>query len=290
MKAHFLKVPVMPQNSVTIRHDILPVFRGIWHYHPELELHYIIKGEGVRFIGDNISNFNSGEITLLGKNLPHSFRCKEEYFHPDSNLNVEVIVIQFLSDCLGRYFLSLPEVYLLPKLFEKAKSGLVIKGKAKEELAQLMRRAVDATNIDRIIVLLYILKILAETEDYELITLSNNEYHLSNESDTIRLNKVCSYTLANYKKAISLEEISSLSNLSVTSFCRYFKLMTKKTYFDFLTEIRISHACRLLIEDILTTEALCSECGFNNVTNFYRHFKKITHMTPMEYKHKYLHN
>ena len=280
----------MPQNSVTIRHDILPVFRGIWHYHPELELHYIIKGEGVRFIGDNISNFNSGEITLLGENLPHSFRCKEEYFHPDSNLNVEVIVIQFLSDCLGRYFLSLPEVYLLPKLFEKAKSGLVIKGKAKEELAQLMCRAVDATNIDRIIVLLYILKILAETEDFELITLSNNEYHLSNESDTIRLNKVCSYTLANYKKAISLEEISSLSNLSVTSFCRYFKLMTKKTYFDFLTEIRISHACRLLIEDKLTTEALCSECGFNNITNFYRHFKKITNMTPMEYKHKYLHN
>jgi len=290
MKPHFLKVDVKPQNSFSIRHDVIPTFRGIWHYHPELELHYVIKGEGVRFIGDNISNFSAGEITLLGENLPHCWRCKEEYFVPDSGLNVEVIVIHFLPDCLGKYLLNLPEAYLLPKLFEKAKNGLVIGGKAKIELAGLMRRAVNATNLDRIIVLLSILKILAENEDFKPITLSHNEFHQSNESDTIRLNKVCSYTLANYKKEISLEEISSIGNLSVTSFCRYFKLMTKKTYSDFLTEIRISHACRFLIEDKLPTEVLCFECGFNNVSNFYRHFKKITNMTPLEYKRKYLHN
>jgi len=288
MKPHFLKVAVKPQNSFSIRHDILPTFRGIWHYHPELELHYVIKGEGVRFIGDNISNFSSGEVLLLGENLPHCWRCKEEYFQPDSGLNVEVIVIHFLPDCLGRYMLNLPEAYLLPKLFEKAKSGLIIDGPAKNELTKLMRRAVDATNLDRIIVLLSILKILAENEDHEVITLSHNEFHQSNESDTIRLNKVCSYTLANYKKEIGLQEIAAIGNLSVTSFCRYFKLMTKKTFSDFLTEIRISHACRHLIEDKLPTEVLCFECGFNNVSNFYRHFKKVTNMTPLEYKRRYL--
>jgi len=288
MKPHFLKVAVKPQNSFSIRHDILPTFRGIWHYHPELELHYVIKGEGVRFIGDNISNFSSGEVLLLGENLPHCWRCKEEYFQPDSGLNVEVIVIHFLPDCLGRYMLNLPEAYLLPKLFEKAKSGLIIDGPAKNELTKLMRRAVDVTNLDRIIVLLSILKILAENEDHEVITLSHNEFHQSNESDTIRLNKVCSYTLANYKKEIGLQEIAAIGNLSVTSFCRYFKLMTKKTFSDFLTEIRISHACRHLIEDKLPTEVLCFECGFNNVSNFYRHFKKVTNMTPLEYKRRYL--
>lgn len=288
MKPHFLKVAVKPQNSFSIRHDILPTFRGIWHYHPELELHYVIKGEGVRFIGDNISNFSSGEVLLLGENLPHCWRCKEEYFQQDSGLNVEVIVIHFLPDCLGRYMLNLPEAYLLPKLFEKAKSGMIIGGEAREKLTELMRQAVDATNLDRIIVLLSILKVLAENEDYEHITLSHNEFHQSNESDTIRLNKVCSYTLANYKKEIGLQEIAAIGNLSVTSFCRYFKLMTKKTYSDFLTEIRISHACRFLIEDKLPTEVLCFECGFNNVSNFYRHFKKVTNMTPLEYKRRYL--
>jgi AraC-like DNA-binding protein len=288
MKPHFLKVAVQPQNSFSIRHDILPTFRGIWHYHPELELHYVIKGEGVRFIGDNISNFSSGEILLLGEKLPHCWRCKEEYFQPDSGLNVEVIVIHFLPDCLGRYLLNLPEAYLLPKLFEKAKNGLIINGKAKEELKQLMHRAVNANNLDRIIVLLSILKVLAENEAFEPITLSHNEFHQSNELDTIRLNKVCSYTLTNYKKEISLNEIAAIGNLSVTSFCRYFKLMTKKTFSDFLTEIRISHACRFLIEDKLPTEVICFECGFNNISNFYRHFKKVTGMTPLEYKRRYL--
>lgn len=288
MKPHFLKVAVKPQNSFSIRHDILPTFRGIWHYHPELELHYVIKGEGVRFIGDNISNFSAGEVTLLGENLPHCWRCKEEYFVPESDLNVEVIVIHFLPDCLGRYLLNLPEAYLLPKLFEKAKSGMSFTGKSRTELTKLMRQAVEATNIDRIIVLLSILKVLAETDEFDNITLSPSDFHQSNESDTIRLNKVCSYTLANYKKEIGLQEIAAIGNLSVTSFCRYFKLMTKKTYSDFLTEIRISHACRFLIEDKMPTEVLCFECGFNNVSNFYRHFKKVTNMTPLEYKRKYL--
>lgn len=287
MKPHFLKVPAQPSSSFSIRHDILPTFRGIWHYHPELELHYVIKGEGVRFIGDNISNFSAGEILLLGEKLPHCWRCKEEYFHPDSGLNVEVIVIHFLPDCLGRYLLNLPEAYLLNKLFERAKSGIIVNGPAKTQLAKLMRSAVNATHLDRVIVLLSILKVLAENEEFDSITLSHSEFHQSNESDTIRLNKVCAYTLAKYKKEITLQEIASIANLSITSFCRYFKLMTKKTYSDFLTEIRISHACRFLIEDKMPTEVICFECGFNNISNFYRHFKKVTNMTPLEYKRGY---
>ncbi|MXV15193.1 AraC family transcriptional regulator [Hufsiella ginkgonis] len=290
MKAHFRKVPINIQNSYSVRHDHLPNFGGIWHYHPELELHHIIRGEGVRLIGDNISNFSSGEILLLGENLPHTWRCKEEYFQNNPDLNVEAIVIHFLPDCLGKYLLSLPEAYLIPKLFEKAKNGMLIGGKAREQLAGLMFNAVHATNLDRIIVLLSILKTLAETEEFSPIASTHQAFYQSNESDTIRLNKVCSYTLSNYKREISLEEISSISNLSVTSFCRYFKQITKKTYYDFLIEIRISHACRFLIEDKLPTEVLCFECGFNNVSNFYRHFKKVAGMTPLEYKRKYLRN
>ncbi|TVT43303.1 AraC family transcriptional regulator [Hymenobacter setariae] len=288
MKAYFHKVPISTQNSFSVRHERRANFGTIWHYHPELELHYVIRGEGVRLVGDNISNFSSNEIVLLGENLPHTWRCKEEYFQQNSELAVEAIVIQFLPDCLGRYLLGLPEAYLLPKLFEKAKNGLIVSGEAKEKLIPLMYAAVKATNLNRIIVLLSILKVLAETDESEAIATTYHAFAQSNESDTIRINKVCSYTLTNYKKEITLEEIASISNLSVTSFCRYFKFITKKTYYDFLIEIRISHACRLLIEDKLPTEVLCFECGFNNVSNFYRHFKKITKMTPLEYKRNYL--
>ncbi|UOQ96754.1 AraC family transcriptional regulator [Hymenobacter sp. 5317J-9] len=290
MKAHFHKVPVAPQSSFSVRHDQKPNFGTVWHYHPELELHYVIKGEGVRLMGDNISNFSSGEIVLLGANLPHTWRCNEEYFQGNPEKEVEAIVIQFLPECLGRYLFGLPEAYLIPKLFEKAKSGLLITGKAKAKLAPLMRQAVHATDLDRIIIFLSILKILSETAEVKTIASEHHAFKQSNESDVQRINKVCNYTLSNYKKEITLDEIASISNLSVTSFCRYFKLITKKTYYDFLIEIRISQACRQLIEDKLPTEVICFECGFNNVSNFYRHFKKITKMTPLEYKKKYLHS
>lgn len=288
MKPLFHKVPTKLQSSFSIRHDIKPRFDTIWHYHPELELHLTVRGEGVRFIGDNISNFSSGELTLLGENLPHTFRCKDEYFAPNSTLEVEAVVIHFLPDCLGKDILNLPEAYLIPKLLEKAKQGMIINGAAKDRLKELMFSAIDASGLDKIIVMLSILKTLAETEDYKTIVTGQHTLNKSTESDSIRLNKVYNYTLTHYKKEISLDEISEISNLSVTSFCRYFKLMTKKTYYDFLIEIRISHACRALIEDKLPTEVICFDCGFNNVSNFYRHFKKVTGLTPLDYKRQYL--
>ena len=288
MKPHFHKVPITLQSSFSIRHDVKPDFGNIWHYHPELELHYVIKGNGVRFIGDNISNFEPDEMVLLGENLPHTWRCKDEYFQNNPELNTEAMVMHFLPDCLGKHLMNLPEAYLLPKLLEKAKVGMKIHGKAKEKLVLLMRAAINATNLGRIIILLSILKTLAETDEYQTIVTSKNTFYQSNESETLRINKICNYTLSNYKNDITLDEVASLSNLSVTSFCRYFKLMTKKKFYDFLIEIRVSHACRFLIENKLPTEVICFDCGFNNVSNFYRHFKKVTGMTPLDYKRKYL--
>jgi AraC-like DNA-binding protein len=289
MKPLFHKVPTQLQSSFGVRHDQLPNFGTVWHYHPELELHHVIKGEGVRFIGDNIGNFSSGEILLLGSNLPHTWRCTDTYFESSPNHEVEAIVIQFLPECLGKDFLNLPETFLIPKLLERARKGMRIMGEARDEVSKLMHQAVGATNLDRLIIFLNILKILSETDEFTSIA-SAHAFYRSNESEVIRLNKICTYTLSNYKKDITLEEISSFSNLSVTSFCRYFKMMTKKTFYDFLIEIRISHACRMLVENKEPTEIICFDCGFNNVSNFYRHFKKITGFTPLEYKKNYLGN
>ncbi|SFC15666.1 AraC-type DNA-binding protein [Parapedobacter composti] len=289
MKPLFHKVPTQMQSSFSVRHDVQENFGSLWHYHPELELHHVIRGRGVRFIGDNIGNFSEGEVLLLGSNLPHMWRCNEEYYQNNPERKVEAIVIHFLPDCLGRDFLSLPETYLIPKLLEQARKGMKFSGRSREKLIELMHRAMTATYIDRLIILLNILKTASETDEYVPIA-SAHAFYKSNEMDAARFNRVCTYTLSNYKKVITLEDIASVANLSVTSFCRYFKLMTKKTYYDFLIEIRISHACRLLVEDLLPTEVICFECGFNNVSNFYRHFKKVSGMTPLEYKKRYLQN
>lgn len=288
MKPHFHKVPTKPENSFSIRKDVLTNFETTWHYHPELELHYIHKGEGLRFIGDDISNFSSDEMLLLGENLPHTWKCKDGYSGAHPGLPIEVIVMHFLPNCLGQELLSLPEAFQIPQLFEKAKKGMIIYGETKKKILALMEEAYQSVNLKRLTLFLSILSTLAESEEYENIT-SAHTFYKSNQVETDRINTIYTYTLKNYMNEISLEEIASLSGLSITSFCRYFKLMTHKTYYDFLTEIRLSHACRILIQDDKQTiEAICAECGFNNASNFYRHFKKVTGYTPMEYKRKYV--
>lgn len=287
MKPHFHKVPSSTEQAFSIRHDVRPNFGTIWHYHPELELHYVIRGEGVRFIGDNVSNFSSGEVLLLGENLPHTWRCKEEYFQGNTDLQIEAIVMHFRPECLGAEFLNLSEAFAIRKLYEKAKKGLIIKGETAQQLKDLMQSAISASPLQRLIILLSILELMTESDEMEMITAANTFYQ-SNEMETVRLNNVCSYTLANYAKDIRLEDIAAIANLSTTSFCRYFKLMTHKTYNDFLTEIRVSHACRALVENRLSIEIICFESGFNNLSNFYRHFKNVKGITPLEYKKQYL--
>lgn len=287
MKPHFHKVPSNTEQAFSIRHDVRPNFGTIWHYHPELELHYVIRGEGVRFIGDNVSNFSSGEVLLLGENLPHTWRCKEEYFQGNTDLQIEAIVMHFRPECLGAEFLNLSEAFAIRKLYEKAKKGLIIKGETAQRLKDLMQSAISASPLQRLIILLSILELMTESDEMEMITAANTFYQ-SNEMETVRLNNVCTYTLANYAKDIRLEDIAAIANLSTTSFCRYFKLMTHKTYNDFLTEIRVSHACRALVENRMSIEIICFESGFNNLSNFYRHFKNVKGITPMEYKKQYL--
>jgi AraC-like DNA-binding protein len=285
MKPHFHKVPLQLESSFSIRRD--SSFGSLWHYHPELELHYLIKGEGVRFIGDNISNFSDGEILLLGENLPHKWHCREEASQDNSQYGVEAIVLHFSSNCMGNDMLLLPEARLLPLLFEKAKNGMVVTNKTRDKLIPLIQAASKAENLDRLIALLSILKILSETKDYYQIT-KEKSFYQSDKYETERLNVVCSYTMANYSQPITLEQIAGISNLTATSFCRYFKLMTNKTYYDFLTEIRISHACRFLIEDKMSVDQIADKCGFYNISNFYRQFKKVIGVTPLTYKREYL--
>jgi AraC-like DNA-binding protein len=240
----------------------------------------------MRFIGDNVSTFEPGEVILLGENLPHSWQCQKEYYADDPQATVEAVVIQFRPDCMGKDILSLPEAYLLPRLFEKAKMGMVLHGRTAEDLRQLIPAAVHASGLERLSVLLRLLSILSTTDEYQPIT-SAYAFYRSDVVETLHLNEIYNYTLANFREDISLEDVAALRNLTVTSFCRYFRMMTNKSYYDFLIEIRISHACRLLVQDRHPTDALCFECGFRNLSNFYRHFKRITGMTPLVYKRRF---
>ena len=283
MRPQLLIVPKGPNQSFSARHDIVPHFLNRWHYHVELELIYILNGEGTQFIGDHISRFSKGDMLLIGSNLPHYWRCDDNYFRDISELFAEAKVIHFLQDFLGEPFMNLPEIINISDLLKKAQQGLLIKGETKEKLKPFLLTIQATTSAKKIILLLEMLNLIATSTDLTLLSSSTfqNNY---NKSETERLNDIYNHTMSNFKQKISLEEIASVACLSVNSFCRYFKSQTKKTYSQFLTEIRIGYACKLLIENRLTISKICLESGFNNFSNFNRYFKMVTGQCPLEYK------
>jgi len=287
MKPHFHLVPRNAEYPYLCRQHTLPNLGTVWHYHPELELHYIIRGEGVRFVGDNISSFAAGELLLLGENLTHMWRCTRKYFLGNPDVTAEAIVVQFLPDFMGKDFMLKRESAAVHALFERAKYGFVVHGKTKKQVVDLMRKSVSVEGLDRLILIMNMVHILANSDELTQIA-TGWTTHDVNREEAGRINEVYHYILARYREEITLPEIASVAHLSVTSFCRYFKMMTKKTFKDFLIEVRISHAKRMLIEDQhYTTEAICFECGFSNRSNFFRHFRNIVGCTPVEYKRQY---
>ncbi len=288
MKPHFHLVPRNAEYPYLCRQHTLPNFGSVWHYHPELELHYIIRGEGVRFVGDNIGNFDAGELLLLGENLPHMWRCNEKYFLGDRNITAEAIVVQFLPDFMGADFMCKKEAAPIHTLFERAKQGFVVRGKTRQQVVALMRESVSVEGLGRLVLILNMVRLLAASD--ELIPIAGRwAAHRVNQEEAQRINRVYHYISSRYREDIALSEIAAVAHLSVTSFCRYFKMMTKKTFKDFLIEVRINHAKRMLIEESdYTTEAICFECGFNNRSNFFRHFKQIVGCTPVAYRNRYI--
>ncbi|MDO6436095.1 AraC family transcriptional regulator [Cyclobacterium sp. 1_MG-2023] len=288
MKPHFHKIPNSSQRSFSIRYDRKPNFGTLWHFHPELELHYILNGQGTQFIGDTVRGFSDGDLILLGENLPHTWRCSEEYFQGNPNIEVEAYVLQFLPTCFGKDFIELPEAQTITSLFDKAKKGMFIYGETKNKVTGILKETFISNDLDRIINLLRILKILSTTSEYETISPGYAITQLANDGEMERLEKIYTFIMSHFREDIGLEKVAAIANMSVSTFSRYFKKMTNKTFLEFLIEIRISNVCSALIENRLPIEIICYDCGFNNISNFYRHFNKITGMTPLSYKKKYL--
>ena len=286
MKPHLMKIHLEAEHSFSVRHDVAAHFYNHWHYHPELELVHIIKGYGRQFIGDHIHHFKAKDMILLGANLPHLWRSDEKFFRKHSALEAEAIIVHFTPDCLGAGFFALPENKDLMKLFDKAQQGVRIKNQTRLMVADLMLKLVTARKSERIIILMQILQAIAHSKQTKTVCSKGLEFHY-NEAETERLNNIYQYIMKNFSKDITLEQIAKVAHISPNSFCRYFKSRIKKTFSHFLMEVRIGHACKLLAETHKSIADVCYESGFNNFSNFNRHFKSITGKTPMAHRKHY---
>src|SRR6266496_2858675 len=289
MRPQLLKVLKGPGHSFSIRQDLVPHVNNRWHYHKEVELIHFKKGDGTQFIGDNIKRFKAGDVVLVGANLPHYWRFDDSSFDENPKMTADVRVAHFCEDFWGNGFLDLPENSVLRSILDKAKRGLQITGQTRLKVAETLEELLDADGPQRIILLIQALFTISRCKQLETLA-SIGFKHDYVEAENDRINDIYDYTLKNFKRPIQLEEIAAVANISPNSFCRYFKSRTRKTYSQFLIEIRVGHACRLLIESGLSIKQLCYESGFNNFTSFHKYFKMITGKSPLLYQKEFMSN
>lgn len=276
-------------SSIAVKREIVPYMDYPWHYHPEFEIIFVEKSYGIRLMGNHIGNFSDGDLMFISSNLPHVWKNDQDFYQDNPELQVDVYVIQFREDALREGFFDLPEFTKVKRLFQLGQQGLLVKGDDVARISALIKAVYSSTGIERLILFFKTLEALAETSDYEL--LSGIGYANSiNTKDTERINKVMSFLLENYSREIDPSEVALLVNMNQSSFCRYFKTKTHKTLSQFLNEIRIAHACKLLINNDLTISEICYDIGYNNISHFNRQFKLTTGLTARAYLKKYLKN
>ena len=286
MKPQLLKIHKHHEHSFSIRHDLVPFFYNKWHYHPEIELVYFIQGSGRQFIGDKIHHFKVNDTILLGPNLPHLWRSEDRYLDKESNLSEEALVIHFLPNCLGAGFFDLPENIAIKQLLDRSKVGIRVKNETRERVVKLMYELLDAQGSKRIALLLDILYLIATATDTKTICNAGFDFHFD-KGENERLNNIYQYIFKNFSQQITLEDIAKVAHISPHAFCRYFKARTKKTFSTFLLEVRTGHAAKLLAETHDSVADVCFNSGFNNFSNFNRHFKTIIGNTPLAHRKYY---
>ncbi|WP_281613072.1 AraC family transcriptional regulator [Flammeovirga sp. SubArs3] len=283
-----LQKKITPTNrSFAIYRNQKPCLDEDWHYHRQLELIYVNKGSGLRFLGDHVGEFQEGELVLVGSNLPHLWKNSPEYYN-NLGLETDTLILQFEPEFLGKAFFELNETVLLKKLFEKANNGLEFRDTAlKEEIFQLLLKLNKTTGFSGMLILMEILHKLSITDDINQFASSGFSEEL-NDKDSERINKVYQFVLDNFHREIQLSEVAELSYLGISPFCRFFKKRTHKPFSQFLNEVRIGHACKLLIENELSISQITYSCGFNSQTNFNRQFKKLKNVSPRDYQKMHL--
>jgi AraC-like DNA-binding protein/quercetin dioxygenase-like cupin family protein len=279
MKAFVQKLPLSEDTSFVCRMYRTPNFEVPWHSHIEYELILFTEGEGTSFIGNYIGNFKKGDIFFLAKNLPHTFQ------NPSSTQICSAIVLQFREDLWGSEMIQLPETRDIMRLFNTSVRGLKVTGKSKKQVKALLEKIEVTSDFKRILYLLQCLDILSTAKEYQtLSTESADHYHeMSNE----KIDKVFEFTIASFKDTIKLENVAQLIGMSVLAFCNYFKKHAHKTYVNFLNEIRIGYACKLLSDSDKTITEICFESGFNSIANFNKQFTKIKQIAPSQFRKKF---
>lgn len=283
MKAVECHLPQDVDKSFIVFRETGDFFPAPWHFHAHYEFVLVTKSTGRRMVGDHIGYFEEEDLVFIGSLLPHVWVNDQVYLERRADHEADALVVHFTDDFLGEEFMTIPEIESFRKVLKLAERGMTLRGETRAKINALIKNMPGLNGLQRLSSLFLIFDIMSTTNEYDLLAsplfVQNFHYDCSD-----RFKKVTGYIMQNFDKEISLAEIASVGSMGVTAFCNYFKEQFRVTFVEYLTTVRIGHACKLLSENDRNVVEVAYECGFNNLANFNRQFKKLKSMTPSDYR------
>jgi AraC-like DNA-binding protein len=283
MDAEEFNLPKDLNHSFTFFREKGQYFPAPWHYHEHYELVQVVQSTGNRLVGDHIGRFGPGDLVFMGSMLPHVWINDKKYFEGTAPMEADAFVIHFRKDFLGNRFMKIPEAKPFRNVLILSQQGIAIKGHARNQINELMAKIPNLNGLQRLSNLFSIFSLISTNREYE--TLASPSFIKKYHADcSRRYANITEYIIKNFNNPITLQEISNVANMSVTSFCKYFKEQFRMTFVEYLNSVRIGHVCDMLSESNKTITEIAYACGFNNISNFNRQFKKHKDMTPSSYR------
>lgn len=259
--------------------------KSTWHYHNNFEISFITEGSGKRIVADSIEEFQPGDLAFIGPNLPHVWIAEKET-RIQSNRTLEMVFLQFTSDILSPQLLSLPEFCHVKSALDLSERGIQIVGQTLNEVSEIMLQLPYLKRFDRMLHFFMLMDIIGKSETN--VQLASQEYlKIRFKTGNKRIAAIHEYLMNNYREEVDLKSIAALVSMAEGSLCRFFKLNTGLTIFEYLNKIKVEFACKLLMDPDLNIMEICFDSGFSNLSHFNKQFKKTNGVTPSEYRKKF---
>lgn len=285
IKAQFENINPGSDTSFLVNTFVLDRFTVPYHFHPEYELTLILKGKGKRYVGKNMEDFNSGDLILLGPELPHSWKSEDV---SEDTTGVKSIVIQFEKNCFGAEFFNKPELSNISNLLKLSAYGIKFMSATAELLQGKMDKlSFEQNALKKMLMLLDLLETLSESKDYRLLD-QDGVVARQSASNKERINAALGYIVDNFQNEIVLDRVAAAVNMSPNAFCKYFKKVTGKTFMDTVIDYRINFAVQQLLATEKTVSDISLESGFGDVSHFYKLFKRRMQISPLNYRKSFL--
>ncbi len=275
MKVHPFKIPKPVHTSLLVQVDQGEAFYDKLHQHEEIQISCIVKGAGKLVIADSIHPYGTGDIVVIGQNCPHVFQSNV------SRQESHMVSLFFTKKSFGEQFFDLPELNQLRGFFERSDAGFLVQSN-KAAIGQRILDVSQSYSLDRFLLFIQLLSLLARSEGQVLAGFVYPKKLTPNDGN--RMQTVYDYAMRNFQQDINLKTVGSLAHMSPGAFCRFFKQRTNKTFFQFLIDLRIEHACQLLSAAPGYSIAEIAELsGFRSISNFNRKFRNAKGLTPTAY-------